>query len=281
MSSHFVGILIALAAAVSWGGGDFSGGYAARRLSQYQVLFLTSLSSLSLLLLLALILGEGLPSRASTIYALAAGISGALGLAALYRGLSIGNSAVVASITGVIGTIIPVIVGTFVQGFPGYYSLAGFALALLGIWVVTRHGNDGHNSNSLSLGLAILAGIWIGGFLTLIAQVDEGQVFFPLAVAKASAFLLASLLIWSNKQAIPKITRSGVALISGLLDASGNFLYLIATHFTRLDIAAVLSSLYPIGTVLLSTMILKEEISSKQWLGVAACIAAIVLITIG
>lgn len=187
MSAHFIGIIIALAAATSWGGGDFSGGFAARRISPYQVLFLTTLSSLSLLLILALVWGEGFPSARSMLYAVLAGALGALGLAALYKGLSIGNSAVVAPVAGVIGTIIPVIVGMFVQGFPGYGSLAGFLLALIGIWLVTRFGNDGSNRNNGSLGLAIFAGIGFGGFLTLIAQVDSEQVFSPLVVAKTTA----------------------------------------------------------------------------------------------
>ncbi|MBL7162947.1 MAG: DMT family transporter [Anaerolineales bacterium] len=280
MSSHFLGIIIALTAAASWGGGDFSGGYAARRISQYQVLFLTSLSSLSLLLILAFIWGEGLPSSRSMLYAVLAGSSGALGLAALYKALSIGNSVIVAPVSGIVGTIIPVIAGIFAQGLPGFAQLIGFMVALLGIWLVTRVGNNADSASTISLGLAIFSGICSGGFLTLIAQVESGQVFAPLVVAKTASVLLASALIWTSKQSIPKITASSVALISGLLDGGGNIFYLFATHFTRLDIAAVLSSLYPEGTVLLSTIILKEKISPKQWLGVAACIAAIWLITI-
>ncbi len=281
MPAQIIGIILAISAAASWGSGDFCGGYAARRLNQYQVLLLTSLSSLSLLLVLALIWGEGLPPQSSLIFASVAGISGALGLAALYRGLSIGDSAIVAPVAGVIGTIIPVIAGMLVQGFPGYVSLAGFTLALLGIWLVTRQVDDGGDQISVSLGLAVLAGIGFGGFLTLIAQVDGNQVFSPLVIAKLASVLLASILIWRTGQPVPTIIGSKIGLISGLLDAGGNLGYLFATHFTRLDIAAVLSSLYPAGTVLLSTFILKEVITWKQWLGVGTCIAAIVLITIG
>jgi drug/metabolite transporter (DMT)-like permease len=72
-----------------------------------------------------------------------------------------------------------------------------------------------------------------------------------------------------------------VALLSGFLDAGGNILYLFATQNTRLDIAALLSSLYPAATVLLSSLILKEKSSLTQWFGVGACIVAIMLITTG
>jgi len=238
------------------------------------------MSSLSLLLILAFIWGEGLPSTRSMLYAVPAGSSGALGLAALYKGLSIGNSVIVAPISGIVGTIIPVIAGIFTQGLPGFSQVIGFIVALLGIWLVTKVGSNAESASTSSIGLAIFSGICSGGFLTLIAQVETGQVFAPLVVAKTASVLMASALIWTNKRSIPKITASSLALVSGLLDGSGNIFYLFATHFTRLDIAAVLSSLYPAGTVLLSTIILKEKISSNQWLGVLACIAAIVLISI-
>ncbi len=273
--------MFALAAAISWGGGDFCGGYAARRINQFQVLFLTSISSLLLMLLLALILGESLPSPSSLVFAIMAGVSGALGLAALYRGLSIGNAAIVAPVAGVIGAIIPVIAGMVVQGFPGFAPLVGFVLASLGIGFVTRQSNGNREIMNASFGLAILAGIGFGGFLALIAQIEGQQVFSPLVVAKLASVLLASILIWKSKQQLPKLSTSYLALISGLLDAGGNMLYLYATRFTRLDIAAVLSSLYPAGTVLLSMLILKEKISPIQWLGVALCLAAIMLISFG
>ncbi|MBC8504499.1 MAG: DMT family transporter [Anaerolineales bacterium] len=280
MSIHILGALIALGAAISWGGGDFSGGYAARKINHFQVLFLTSLSSLSLLLILAIVWVEGIPSTTNAIYAILAGTAGALGLAAFYKGLSIGNVAIVAPVGGVIGSIIPVLFGIFIQGFPGYPALSGFALALLGIWLVTKVENGSDSNLKSSLGLATLAGLGFGGFLTLIAQIDGEQIFAPLVVAKFTSLLVAFILIRQSKQSMPKFNRSGIALLSGVLDAGGNMLYLLAIQFTRLDIAALLSSLYPAGTVLLSTFILKEKTTISQWIGVALCITAIMLITL-
>ena len=281
MSSHVIGSFIALIAAISWSGGDFSGGIAARKLHQYQVLFLTSLSSLAVLFTLALVWGEGLPSPSSTVIAFLAGTSGALGLAAFYKGLSIGNTAIVAPVGGVFGSIIPVIVGIFIEGFPGYLPVIGFALALLGIWFVTKVDGEAQSKLKTSLSLAFMAGIGFGGFLTLIALVDDNQIFSPLAVAKFASLILASILIWRNKLPIPKLGGSGMALVSGVLDAGGNLFYLLATQYTRIDIAAVLSSLYPAGTVLLSMVFLKEKIMPFQWIGVGLCLSAIMLITIG
>lgn len=279
MQTHFLGIFLALAAAISWGSGDFSGGLAARKLNQFQVLLLMTLSSLFLVTLFTLIYNESLPTTRDILLSIIAGISGALGLAALYRGLATGNAALVAPTAGVIGAIFPMVAGIYFQGLPGLLQLLGFALAIIGIWFVTAGDNGTQTGAQSGLVSAILAGLGFGGFLTLIAQIEGQQVFFPLIFSKCAALILAIGLIKANNQTIPGLTSSPIALLSGLLDAGGNIFYLLATHYTRLDIVAVLASLYPALTVLLSNLILKEQISRFQWLGVAACTVAIVMIT--
>jgi drug/metabolite transporter (DMT)-like permease len=275
-----MGIFIALASAISWGSGDFCGGIASRRINQFQVLFLASLSSLFLLLLLAWLRGENIPGWENTLISLTAGVSGAVGLSALYRGLSIGDAAVVAPVAGVVGVIVPILVGIFQEGFPGYPQVAGFTLALYGIWLVSSKNGEGNTESKNSLILAVFAGIGFGGFLTLIAQIDGNQVFSPLVVAKFASFMFAVVLLRRKEYPFPPIKGHPIAILTGLLDAGGNLLYLVATQYSRLDVVAVLTSLYPGFTVLLSSVILKEDVSSRQWAGAIICISAIVLITI-
>ena len=276
-----IGIVIALAAALSWGAGDFCGGLAARKIHQFQVLLLTTLSSLLLLSLFAILLKESFPSTRDIVLAVLAGVSGSLGLAALYRGLSLGNAALVAPVAGVVGMIIPTFVGLFIEGLPGFLTVAGYGLAILGIWLVSRARDGSDPKDGDGLGLALLAGIGFGGFLALIAQMEGEQVFSPLVISKSASLVLALVLI--RVQELPLVTprRSLMAVYSGFLDAGGNILYLYATQFVRLDIAAVLSSLYPAATVLLSSLLLKEKFSFQQWIGVSTCLAAILLITVG
>lgn len=276
-----IGILFALSASLSWGAGDFCGGLAARKIHQFQVLLLTTSSSLLLLVLFAVIGKENIPSNGDIILAVVAGISGSLGLAALYKGLSQGNTALVAPVAGVIGAIIPTLAGILVEGLPGLLTMTGFVLAITGIWMLSRPKDGSSHLAAKGLGLAVLAGMGFGGFLALIAQIKGEQVFTTLVFSKTASLLLAILLIKIGRQALPKPGASPVALLSGFLDAGGNILYLFATQNTRLDIAALLSSLYPAGTVLLSSLILKEKISLEQWFGVGACVAAIMLITTG
>ena len=276
-----IGIAFALASALSWGAGDFCGGLASRKINQFQVLLLTTSSSLLLLILFAVIGKESIPSTGNIIIAVIAGICGSLGLAALYRGLSLGNSALVAPVAGVIGAIIPTLIGLFIEGLPSYLTLTGFALSIAGIWLVARSKDGNNHFAKDGLGLAILAGIGFGVFLALIAQIEGEQIFTPLVISKLASLVLAIVLINMRRLPFPKPTGSPIAILSGFLDAGGNVWYLFATHYVRLDIAALLSSLYPAGTVLLSSLILKEKISLQQWIGVSACIVAIMLITLG
>jgi drug/metabolite transporter (DMT)-like permease len=274
-----MGILLALASSISWGSGDFSGGIASRRISPYQVLFLVSTSSLILLVLAAVFRAEGVPSVWNIFVSLLAGIFGGAGLLALYRGLSTGYTSVVAPVAGVIGAIVPMLTGMLLEGLPGVTQLSGFGVALAGIWLVSSGDNHAHLGLNGSLGLALLAGIGFGGFLALIPQIEGDQIFSPLVVSKLASLLFAVLLLRGKKLPLPPAGGIPVAILSGFLDAGGNIFYLAASQYARLDIVAMLSSLYPAVTVMLSAVLLKERVTTRSWLGALVCIIAIVLIT--
>jgi len=275
-----LGALSALASAFSWGGGDFSGGVAARRYGPFQVLVLSAATSLPLIVLLDLLAGEGLPSLRSGMLAAVAGACGTLGLAAFYRGLAIGRVAVVAPLASVLGTVVPVLVGVFDAGLPSAVRLAGFALALAGIWLVTGSNGEKVASTRREIELAILAGIGFGIFLTLIALVDPDEVFSPLVSSKIAGLLLCLWIVRARGLSVPSPRSSWAAVAAGILDTGGNVFYLLGTQMTRLDVVAALGSLYPAITVLLGWRLLKERVSRRQWLGVVVSLAAVILITL-
>ncbi|OIO88035.1 MAG: hypothetical protein AUK03_17085 [Anaerolineae bacterium CG2_30_64_16] len=278
--AQLLGAFLALASAAVFGGGDFSGGVATRRHHQFQVLALSAIASIALLAAFALLWRETLPSPRSVLWAAAAGVAGSLGLAALYRGLSLGNAASVSPTAGVIGAAVPVVFAALTEGLPPPVRMMGFAIAIAGIWLVTRvPAADGLGSRH-NLLLAVFAGIAFGAFFIFIAQVEADAVFLPLMFAKIVAFGLALALLRLKRLPLPGPRSNPIALLAGLLDASANALYLVASQLTRLDVAVVLTSLYPAGTVLLARGLQKEPTSRPQWVGVLLCLVAIALIVV-
>jgi drug/metabolite transporter (DMT)-like permease len=279
LTTQLLGVLMALAAAATWGGSDFSGGFASRYNNSILVLGVAAGSGLAAMLVLAWLLPKEALSTADAFWAAVAGVAGGLGLVFLYRGLALGSAALVSPTAAVIGAGLPVLAGAILEGLPSALQFLGFVVGMGGIWLVSS-SPDGHSDDRRlhKLGLAAAAGLCFGGFYISLSQVADGHVFAPLAVTKAVQLILASAAIWLSRMKLNARQGLWIALLAGVLDAGGNSLYLLAQQLTRLDVAAVLASMYPAGTVLLSKLVNKEEINRKQWLGVALCLAAVGLI---
>lgn len=274
-------VVLGLASAASWGAGDFTGGLASRRSPVLGVIVLGQFAGVALIVAAALAGGEPGPAAGSLRWAIGAGVAGAVGLAALYRGLAVGRMAVVAPVSAVLSAAIPVASGALLEGLPPAPKLAGFALALAGIWLVARA--DGPGEGRAGLGLAILAGAGFGAFLVLMARGARDGAFWPLAAARGTslALSLAVALAVAAARGRPFVPARGSALLvisSGVLDAGGNAFFVLASRAGRLDVAAVLSSMYPASTVLLAALLLRERVSRPQGAGIAAVLAAIALI---
>lgn len=280
ISNHIIGIFFALASSISWGGGDFSGGLAMRRSKQFHALAISLISGLSIIVLLALLLQEKIPPVSMLIWPVFAGICGSLGLGSLYMALSDNHSAIVAPTSAVIGTAIPVIYGSFKQGLPGPIAMAGFVVALIGIWLVSRTAEGSTPLTRKAWILTIIAGLGFGGFFLFLAQVEKGWVFTPLIISRSTAFIVSILLILISREGKAAFFSNPVAFLAGVLDAGGNALYMFSRQYTREDVAVVLSSLYPAVNVLLAWLLLKEKVTKTQWFGVVLCVAAVGLISI-
>ena len=266
-----------LAAAASWGGGDFGGGLASRRANVFAVATVSRAVGVSVQIVLALAVAEPAPAPRALAWGIAAGICGGVGLAALYRALAVGRMGVNAPITGVVAAAFPVLVGALSQGPPTVPRAAGFALALWGVWRLARP--EGTAGRPRGIGLALLSGLGFGGFYVLIAQAGGPSLFWPLAAATATSLVLLLALAAASRQlAIPGGAVLSIMLAAGALDAGGNIFFVLAAHTGRLDVAAVLSSLYPVVTVLAARVILKEQVSRGQAAGIAAALAAIPMI---
>ncbi len=271
-------VAFGLASAISWGAGDFSGGLATKRTPVLTVLAISHVVGLLLVVGLALLWGEVVPPNVDLAWGFAAGMAGVVGIAALYRALAIGRMGLVAPVSGVITAALPALFGMITEGLPSTLTLAGFGLALLGVWLVAGAGGTG--AGHAGLGLALLAGCGFGIFFILVDRAGASAVFWPLAAARCGSLVLVLPFALARHQLTrPEPRLLAIVLLAGTLDVAGNAFFVLATQSGRLDIAAILSSLYPASTVLLAALLLGERVTRPQMAGIGAVLAAIVLIS--
>ena len=272
-------VAFALAASLTWGAGDFSGGLATRRAQVLSVVVGAYAVGLIMLIALALVWSEPFPTTLDLMWGSVAGLAGAVGLVAFYQALAVGRMGIVAPIAAMLSAVLPVLFDAFFEGLPGPLQLIGFVLALIAVGLISGLGVV--KGRPKGLGLALLAGIGFGSFFILISRVSNGAVFWPLAAARLSSllFLLAVVLIRRQK-VLPEKSVWLVIFLAGALDVAGNVFFVQATHAGRLDVAAILSSLYPAVTVLLATIFLKERVTRLQAIGIFVALVAIPLISI-
>ena len=269
---------LSLLAAASWGGGDFSGGFAAKHASVFRVVAMAHACGLLGMLAMVWLTGEAVPPRSDLLWGAFAGFAGALGIAALYKGLAIGRMGVVAPVASVVTGVLPVLLSFRVEGMPDGIQLFGFALALVSIWLVARPNEfvDSHRG----LGLAVLAGVMFGLFLVAGKQAGHHGVFWPLVSARCmSVALMLTVVAIAPRDPRPLRRVLWPVVLSGLLDSAGNALFIAATRHGRLDVAAILSSLYPASTVILARVLLQERMSIRQVVGIVGALVSVALVS--
>ena len=279
IETTFLTVFFALGAAAAWGTGDFTGGVVSRRIGTFHTMLIPYAVSFVILVSTAVIRGEPFSNRSDLIWGAIAGILVMAGYGFLLRGFASGRMGIVAPVSGVLATAIPVLFAIFTEGLPRGLQLLGFGLALISIWMLSRPEKFGSRPDGL--GMALLAGLGFGGFFTALAQVSANAVFWPLAVGRLTACLLMITFAVSTRRSIvplaPPLALLGVL---GLLDVGGNLFFLLAVQTGRLDVAAVLASLYPAVTAVLAWLLAKEQMTRLQAVGAAVAVLAIALITV-
>ncbi len=277
--SNWDSVVFGLASAAAWGAGDFSGGLASKRTSVYGVVIASQVVGIILLFALALIFAGPLPTPTELLWGGAAGMAGAIGLIALYRALATGQMGVAAPVSAVLAAGVPVVFGALIEGLPGGWQMAGFGLALIAVWFISRA--DGVTLRLRALGLPLVAGLGFGAFFVLIDQASATSILWPVVAARAASIsTLIGVAGLARQPAWPERRHLPLVALSGMLDAGGNAFFMLAAQAGRLDVASVLSSLYPASTVGLAWLILKERLTRAQLVGIVAALAAIILITL-
>jgi drug/metabolite transporter (DMT)-like permease len=268
-----------MAAVLAWGTSDFLGGYATRRANAFLFTTVVNLGGLLLVGTLASASHAAFPSGRSVAWMLAGGISGGASLAVFYRALSSGRMGLTAPVAAVLSAAIPTLVSMFTEGLPGKISLAGFFLAAVGLWLITRTENG---NTPEGIGLALIAGTGFAGFYLCVRQAGDGSAFWIATFTRAGGLLITGLIILLQRN-FRDITAAGVrwAVVTGCVDSLGTMLFVRAIQTGRLDEAVVISSLYPAVTVLLARIVLKEHFTRWRFVGLLAALAAVPMIAAG
>ena len=276
-------ILFGLTSAITWGAGDFTGGLAARRTGAYRAVFYGEAIGLLLLLMAVFATPQSLPDAKSILLSIAAGGLGTTGLLLLYSAMARGKMSIAGPVSALLAAALPVIVGMFSDGFPGYLTLLGFGFALAAIWLVSQ-SEDGVKdifTHLSDLRLPLLAGVGFGLYFILMNAATREATLWPMVYSRGAGLLAMALFIIVRRDSFVTVRAAWpVMILNGILDVSGNFFYILAGQTGRLDISAVLSSLFPGSTVILAWIILKERLTRTQWIGIVCALIAIILFTI-
>jgi drug/metabolite transporter (DMT)-like permease len=280
-----------LLSAAAWGGSDFAGGLGARHANP--LLIVISGHVFTLLILLAVCLGihVPLPGTAQLLYAAAGGFEGAFGLVLFYRALAMGAMGLTAALTGLLTALIPVLFSMIHEGLPAPLTAAGLALGLVAIWLIIRVPTESLDRSAASdagraktaptpLLFGALAGVAFGVQLILFKMASSGGALWTMTAARGAgvAAMLIALLAMPPKGQWRGFWQMG--LLAGSLDTLGNLFYIQAARYGRLDVAALVCSLYPACTILLAAIFLREWPSRRQFAGIALALAAVALLSV-
>lgn len=281
-------IALALCAAVAWGWSDFIGGSTSRREHHVTVALWSQVLGLVPFLPVALLVSPiGELSQADVVHGAVAGVGGALGLVALFRGLAVGRMAVVAPITALGAAGLPVLWGVAVAGeSPSAVTSTGLIGALIAIWLVSSsHDADLHGTGPRTAGVAPAVAAGVGFAIVFIALDGTGEASGLWPLLPTRVVLVALVLGLSFAQHAPRLPTSNdhwrPLAAMAVLDTVAIASYLLASRQGLLAIVAVISSLYPAGTVVLARWRLAERLTRVQLAGLGLAGAAVTLIAVG
>jgi uncharacterized membrane protein len=277
-------IIFGLLSALTWGAGDFTGGLAARKVGAYRSVFYAEVVGIIFLFIILAIVGESFLTTRALIFALFAGFLGTIGLMLLYHSMAIGVMSIAAPVSALLAATLPVVIGIFTEGLPDYLTMLGFIFALFAVWMVSQ-GEDGIKnifSQLADLKLPLLAGIGFGLYFIFMHEATRsGGAIWHMVFSRIGGLIMVTSYLIVTRSSL-KIDLSALPMISlnGILDLGGNFFFIIASQAGRLDVSAVLSSLFPGATVLLARIFLKETLTRNQWIGIISALIAIILMTV-
>lgn len=287
-----MGYIVALLASLSWGSSDYLGGHATRKHGALKVVVWSQGTTFIIvwLIVLSLAIGNVLTIDLHKIMiAAAGGIAGSVGVAAFYRALALGPMVLVPPLASV-GVVIPVVIGLARGAAPSNIAILGVIAAIVGVVLASFSSEEDDHSSRISPEVMILCFISALGFACVFMTLDyvSGSTISGALLATAGirvgsiiAFALACLFLRANP--IHNISKQNIRLFMGIgvLDTSANLAFAIATTLGRLEVVAILGSLYPAVTSGLAATIHGDRIGKIQLLGIVLTLMGVAAIAGG
>lgn len=272
-------VVLGMLASLGWGAADFGGGLSSRSAPVLGVLGGSQIASLSVAIPILLAGSEPAMTTNDIAISIGGGLLGALGLALLYRGLAIGRMGVVAPVAAVLTATLPVVYGFATQGVPSILAIAGIALAIASVVLVSRAPKADGDDRPSGLGYALAAGTTFGLFTIAASWLGDGLVVAPVVAIRITSVIAIALFLIVRRGAWRVPRRLWPALFAvGVIDMVATTAYLGAISIGPLAIAAILASLYPVVTTILASIVLRERVTAGHAIGILAAGCAVVLI---
>lgn len=282
--------LMALAAATSYGAADFFGGLASRRANPVKVTAIALTFGLIFLLLVSIFVRPEF-SNQTILFGIYAGLCSGIALTLFYAALALGPISIVSPLTAVVGAVVPVVFDLFLGETLGSYTVIALVLIVIAIALVSFIPSKTIPLPSLRAILYSLGGgAGFAGIFVFLDQAPADSGIGPLVVMRIVGVTMLGLAVLALT--LKSKTKAGylpdrfppklllLIAASAVLDVSANFFFLLGTRDGSLAIVAVLTSLYPVGTVLLARIVLKERLARVQFVGIGVALVGCALLAL-
>jgi drug/metabolite transporter (DMT)-like permease len=270
---------LALAASLSWGVGDFVSSFKSRTLGVLGVLVPGQIAGLVLIAAIVAARGRGWPG-AHVLLAMPSAVAGTIGLAAFLRGMRAGAISVVAPLAG-LSAVVPVLFGVAAGDRLGAATAGGIATAISGVVLASREPGGAGARLASGAGWGLVAAVGWGLYFPALHAASRVDPYWAVLVFRCTSVTLTVGALLVLRASLPPGREVPLVLVAGLLDVGGNLLYGLASQRGLVSTVSVLASLYPIVTVALAMVLLRERVSRLQLAGVALTFAGIGLISAG
>ncbi|NBX23803.1 MAG: EamA/RhaT family transporter [Microbacteriaceae bacterium] len=280
-----IAVALGFVGAVMFGGADFVGGLAAKRMSAVKVTFVSGLAGFCVATIGSFVVPSVL-SWPALFWGGMAGVVGSAAIMLLYASLAIGPMSILSPLGAFVSAVVPVTWALLSGESLGAFGFAGIGLGLVAVVLVgVIPEKNAVRASAKGLTMSIGAGILIGAFLICMAQAPSNAGLIPLVANRiVSATIMGSTIaVIAGMRALRRGWKPGLqlAVLVGLIDGSGNALLLLGIQLGDLSVMSVLTAMYPIGTILLAGIVLKERVAPLQAIGLVMAVAAAALLAIG